>query len=167
MLQKMRDWHGSNLTGAGTSIAVMTGSSLCDLLKENVDPGLHSHVAACRSFVTRFRTEYPGVDLHWTSPSALHFHKVPILRANSNWKYRIITARYVSQALPYHMYQLQKAVMDELNVPFLAYYLSGPWSLTPKDARHFKDDISALLLSYYWRDLNMTGVYERLSPGYG
>jgi hypothetical protein len=67
----------------------------------------------------------------------------------------------MSQALPYHMYQLQKALMKELNVPFLdlyeAYYLSGPWSLR-NDA-----SISARLLSYYWRGLNVTGAYERLS----
>jgi hypothetical protein len=167
MLQKLRDWHGSNLTGAGTSIAVVTGSSLWDLLKGRVDPGLHLHVAACRSFVTRFRTEYPGVDLYWKSPSALHFHKLPILRTKRSplLKERV---RYMSQALPYHMYQVQETLMKELNVPFLdlyeAYYLSGPWSRTQHDARHFKDEISALLLSYYWRGLNMTGAYERLSP---
>jgi hypothetical protein len=167
MLQKLRDWHGSNLTGAGTSIAVVTGSSLWDLLKGHVDPGFHLHVAACRSFVTRFRTEYPGVDLYWKSPSALHFHNLPNLRTMRKplLKERV---RYMSQALPYNMYQLQKVLMKELNVPFLdlyeAYYLSGPWSRR-RDARHFKDEISALMLSYYWRGLNMTGTYERLSPG--
>jgi hypothetical protein len=69
--------------------------------------------------------------------------------------------------LTYHMYQLQKALMKELDVPFLdlyeAYHLSAPWSLTPTDARHFQDEISEVLLSYYWRGLNMTGAYERLS----
>jgi hypothetical protein len=166
MLQKVRDWHGSNLTRAGTSIAVVTGSSVWDLLVENVDPGLHLHAAACRSFVTRFRTEYPGVDLYWKSPSALHFHTLPILRDNRN-VLLAERARYMSNALTYHMYQLQKALMKELDVPFLdlyeAYYLSAPWSLTPTDARHFQDEISEVLLSYYWRGLNMTGAYERLS----
>jgi hypothetical protein len=166
MLQKLRDWHGSNLTDGGTSIAVVTGSSLWDLLRGHTDPGLHLHIAACRSFVTHFRTEYPGVDLYWKSPSALHFHKLPNLRADPNASLKE-RAKYMSQALPYHMYLLQKALMEELDVPFLdlyeAYYLSGPWSRTPKDGRHFKDEISALLLSYYWRGLNVTGAYERLS----
>jgi hypothetical protein len=57
--------------------------------------------------------------------------------------------------------------MKELDVPFLdlyeAYYLSGPWTRTRWDARHFRDEISALLLSYYWRDLDVNGSYERLS----
>jgi hypothetical protein len=46
MLQKLRDGHGSNLTGAGTSIAVVTGSSLWDLIRGHVDPGLHRHSRA-------------------------------------------------------------------------------------------------------------------------
>jgi hypothetical protein len=172
MLQKLRDWHGGNLTntnnagGKPSKIAVVTGSSLWEILRGHTDPGYHRHVAACRSFVTRFRQIYPGVDLYWKSPSALHFHKLRILRADPN-VLLLERARYMSQALPYRMYQLQKALMKELQVPFLdlyeAYYLSGPWTRTRWDARHFKDEISALLLSYYWRGLDVTGAYERLS----
>jgi hypothetical protein len=168
MLQKLRDWHGSNLTAtrSGQSIAVVTGSSLWEILRGHVDPGYQRHQAACRSFVTRFRSEFPGVDLYWKSPSALHFHKLRILRKDPDSLLRE-RARYMSQALPYQMHLLQKALMKELGVPFLdlyeAYYLSGPWTRTRWDARHYRDEISALLLSYYWRGLDLNGAYERLS----
>jgi hypothetical protein len=172
MLQKLKDWHGSNLTSTATptqsrqSIAVVTGSSLWEILRGHIDPGYQLHEAACRSFVTRFRNEFPGVDLYWKSPSALHFHKLRMLRKDPDSLLRE-RARYMSQALPYQMYRLQKALMNELGVPFLdlydAYYLSGPWTRTRWDARHFRDEISALLLSYYWRDLDLNGAYERLS----
>jgi hypothetical protein len=168
MLQKLRDWHGSNLTSLTSSsrIAVVTESSLWEILRGHVDPGYKRHVAACRSFVTQFRAEYPVVDLYWKSPSALHFHKLRLLRKDKDALLRE-RARYMSQALPYTMYELQKSLMHELGVPFLdlyeAYFLSGPWTRTNFDARHFRDEISALLLSYYWRGLDMTGSYERLS----
>lgn len=177
MLQKLREWHGSDLIAATSSsiqpgkskskrIAVVTGSSLWEILRGHVDPGYQRHEAACRSFVTRFRDEFPGVDLFWKSPSALHFHKLRILRKDEDSLLRE-RARYMSQALPYQMYRLQKALMKELDVPFLdlyeAYYLSGPWTRTRWDARHFRDEISALLLSYYWRGLDVNGAYERLS----
>jgi hypothetical protein len=175
MLQKLRDWHGSTLRMADTNntgtqplkkLAVVTGSSLWEILRGHVDPGYGRHEAACRSFVTRLRSEFPGVHLYWKSPSALHFHKLRILRKDEDALLRE-RARYMSQALPYQMYRLQKALMKELDVPFLdlyeAYYLSGPWTRTRWDARHFRDEISALLLSYYWRDLDVNGSFERLS----
>jgi hypothetical protein len=168
MLQKLRDWHGSNLTAAATSgqsIAVVTGSSLWDMLNGHVDPGYQRHEAACRSFLTQFRHEFPHVALYWKSPSALHFHKLRMLRKNPGTLLQE-RAVYMSQALPYQMYKLQKALMKELQVPFLdlyeAYYLSGPWTRR-HDARHYKDEISSLLLSYYWSGLNLTGVNERLA----
>jgi hypothetical protein len=168
MLQKLRDWHGSNLTAAATSgqsIAVVTGSSLWDLLNGHVDPGYQKHAAACRSFVTKFRREFPHVDLYWKSPSALHFHRLRMLRQNPGTLLQE-RAEYMSQALPYQMYLLQKALMEELQVPFLdlyeAYYLSGPWTRR-FDARHYRDEISSLLLSYYWSGLNLTGAHERLT----
>jgi hypothetical protein len=176
MLQKLRDWHGTNISDTGTrtqtgktsskNIAVVTGSSLWEILRGHVDPGYRRHEAACRSFVTQFRNEFPNVHLYWKSPSALHFHKLRILRKDQDALLRE-RARYMSQALPLRMYRLQKTIMKELNVPFLdlfeAYYLSGPWTRTRWDARHFRDEISALLLSYYWRDLDVNGSYERLS----
>lgn len=168
MLQKLRDWHGSNLTAAATSgqsIAVVTGSSLWDILNSHVDPGYQRHAAACRSFLTQFRLEFPHVDLYWKSPSALHFHKLRMLRKTPGTLLQE-RAAYMSQALPYQMYLLQQALMKELQVPFLdlyeAYYLSGPWTRR-HDARHYKDEISSLLLSYYWSGLNLTGVNERLA----
>jgi hypothetical protein len=168
MLQKLRDWHGSELTAAATSgqsIAVVTGSSLWDILNSHVDPGYQQHAAACQSFVTQFRREFPHVDLYWKSPSALHFHKLRMLRKNPGTLLQE-RAEYMSQALPYQMYLLQKALMKELQVPFLdlyeAYYLSGPWTRR-HDARHYKDEISSLLLSYYWSGLNLTGSYERVT----
>jgi hypothetical protein len=173
MLQKLRDWHGTSLMAAAAnannasrSLAVVTGSSLWEILRGHVDPGYRRHEAACRAFVMKFRDEFPGVDLYWKSPSALHFHKLRILRKDQDALLRE-RARYMSQALPYQMYKLQKALMKELDVPFLdlyeAYYLSGPWTRTRWDARHFRDEISALLLSYYWRGLDVNGSYERLS----
>jgi hypothetical protein len=167
MLQKLRDWHGSNLTAAATSgqrIAVVTGSSLWDILTGHVDPGYQRHEAACRSFVTLFRREFPHVDLYWKSPSALHFHKLRLFRQKPGVLLQE-RGEYMSQALPKKMHRLQKRLMEELGVPFLdlyeAYYLSGPW-MRKFDARHFRDEISSLLLSYYWSGLNLTGTYERL-----
>jgi hypothetical protein len=122
IFQKLRDWHGSNLTAAAVHaekhIAVVAGSLFWEILRDHTDPGYQRHAAACRSFVTRFRSEFPGVDLYWKSPSALHFHKLRMLRVDHDVLLHE-RARFMSQALPYQVYRLQKALMNELGVPFL------------------------------------------------
>jgi hypothetical protein len=165
-LTKLEEWHGANLTDHTMKSAVITGSALWDLLFGVMDTEWQNHARAVRQFVAQFRERFPGVDLYWKSPSALHFYRMKLLRANSGALHRE-RARYMSAALVRQLYQVQKDISNELDVPFLdlydAYYLSGPWTRTAWDARHYKDEISAVLLSFYWSDLDVDGSCPRSS----
>jgi hypothetical protein len=166
-LQKFNQWHGQQIMDATDlqpkqSIAVIVGSAVWDAMRGCVRSDFQEHRNAIRQFITTLRMLYPQIHLYWKSPSAIILHRrnsLEELIGNNVWLHR---SRYISDGVPRRIYAEQKALMKELQVPFLdlfdAYYLSAPWTL-PGDARHYEDDISFLLLSYYWPGLNATNTY--------
>jgi hypothetical protein len=164
VVEKFHTFHNDQIIHAAKqnrSIAVIAGSSVWDITMGCVRTDFIDHRTAVSQFIGTIRTRYPQIDLYWKSPSALVLHRRNSLKEllDPTWLQR---SRYVSDTLPRKLYQVQKSLMIELNVPFLdlyeAYYLSGPWS-RPGDCRHYQDEISSLLLSYYWPGLNRTTVY--------
>jgi hypothetical protein len=101
MLQKLLDWHVRTADTTeqyrhpiNEKIAVDGQFALGNIAGRR--SGLPTTRAACRSFVTRLRSNF-GVHLYW-SPSALHFHKLRILRKDQDALLRE-RARYMSQAV--------------------------------------------------------------------
>jgi hypothetical protein len=171
MLAKFRDYHGTQLqeaaatgsTSKNHSVAVIIGSSVWDVMGAKLRPGMQAHLDACRTFVSQAQVEFPHVDFYWKSPSAIFLHRRrPLKELSGNWLH---IAKYTSGAVPRLLHEAQKALMKEMNIPYLdlfdAYYLSAPWSLEG-DCRHYEDRISSLLLSYYWPGLNRQGAYAKV-----
>ena len=110
------------------------------------------HLNACHYFITTIQKEYPNLKILWKSPTAMHIHVVdpenPVNHAtksgSSNEKPTTVSllqrVRYMSSSRMYHLYQLQRNLMQELDVPFLdiyeATYLSASWTLSG-DGRHY------------------------------
>jgi hypothetical protein len=163
LLNKLRDYHGAQFRKAATaneSVAVIVGSATWDVMRARVRPGFRAHLTACREFVQLVRAEFPYVDFYWKSPSAIFLHRRDPLADID--LVLLSRSRYISDSVPRQVYLAQKDLMRQMNVPFLdlfdAYYLSAPWSLK---GVHYEDQISSLLLSYYWPDLDRDGTYTR------
>lgn len=165
-IEKFQQWHSPQIIDAATrhneSVAVILGSAVWDAMRGCVRSDFIDHRQAIRQFITKLRTLYPHIHFYWKSPSAIQLHRrssLEELMDNQVWLQR---SRYISDGVPRRIYTEQKVLMKELQVPFLdlfdAYYLSAPWTL-PGDARHYEDDISFILLSYYWPGLDRTKVY--------
>jgi hypothetical protein len=166
-VQKFNQWHRQHILDAALaqpnqSVAVIIGSAVWDAMRGCVRSDFKDHRDAIRQFITTLRSLYPQIHLYWKSPSAIVLHRRKSLEElidNQIWLHR---SRYISDGVPRRIYNVQKELMKELQVPFLdlfdAYYLSAPWTL-PGDARHYEDDISFLLLSYYWPGLNSSSTY--------
>ena len=166
-IQKFHQWHRRYIldvtaTNQNQTVAVIIGSAVWDAMRGCVRSDFIDHRSAIRQFVTTLRTRYPQIHLYWKSPSAILLHRRRSLEELMDNKVWLDRSRYISDGVPRRIYEEQKSLMEELGVPFLdlfdAYYLSAPWSL-PGDARHYEDNISFLLLSYYWPGLNVTNVY--------
>ena len=166
-MQKFNQWHGpliQNITVQhNQSVAVIIGSAVWDAMRGCVRSDFDGHRTTIRQFVSALRTKYPLIDLYWKSPSALMLHRRGTLEDVIDNALYLQQSRYISDGIIRQINVVQKALMKELDVPFLdlfdAYYLSAPWSL-PGDARHYEDSVSSLLFSYYWPGLQQTYVYS-------
>lgn len=69
--------------------------------------------------------------------------------------------RYMSESRSRYLYELQKRIMLELNVPFLdlydATYLSAD-QLYPSDGRHYRPDLNRKMLGWFYCDCQKTSV---------
>ena len=166
LLEKFHTWHGEHLRQAANRserVAVIAGSAVWDAMRGCVRRDFRNHSAAVRSFVTTIRQTYhSSMDLFWKSPSAVQLHRRSSLKEllnNPEWLQR---SRYMGDTIPRRIYAVQKALMRELKIPLLdlwdAYYLSGPFTI-PGDSRHYQDDVSFLLMSYFWPGLEPGKVY--------
>lgn len=164
-------------TGSPHSIALILGSSIWDVLaskKEhtaNATPNhsesvFQDHLKACRHFISTVRKEYPNVDILWKSPTAMHIHVVdpsaPILPSGaaegnddngSSTLALLQRVRYMSSSRMSYLYQLQKELMQELQVTFLdiyeATYLSASWTF-PGDGRHYSPELHQHILRWFY-----------------
>ena len=117
------------------------------------------HLKACRHFVIFIRHRYPNVDILWKSPTAMHIHVVvtdpsdPTKNTTENIKLLLDRVRYMSTSRMGHLYQLQRQLMQELQIPFLdiyeATYLSASWTF-PGDGRHYLPELNKQMLNWFY-----------------
>jgi hypothetical protein len=143
-------------------IAVVTGSSLWEILRGPRRSGLPTTQGGLPIVRDAVAQQISRVHLYWKSPSALHFHKLRILRKDQD---ALLRERSVYESSLAVSNISCKKTLKELTCRF--------WTCTRRTiyrgrgrgrdgCPHFRDEISALLLSY-WRDLDVNGSYERLS----
>ena len=142
------------------NVALVLGSSIWDIIADyttQAGPNYDSHMTAIRDYIGRVREKYPTVPLYWKSPSALHIH---VVQASCFRRETCIKGtRYMSESRSRRLYELQKELMNKLNVPWMdlyeAYFLSADYTKWG-DGRHFQDAFSQLLLSWFYRNQNDT-----------
>lgn len=181
-MQFGRDLDATNtMTTPSPSTSLLLGSSIWDVLASRQEfttarrhlvqsSTSHSeiifqdHLQACRHFITTIRQEYPNLHVLWKSPSAMHIHVVdpdnPVNHAamrNGNKGLPTVSllqrVRYMSSSRMFRLYQLQRELMQELQVPFLdiyeATYLSASWTLSG-DGRHYSRELHQHMLDWFY-----------------
>ena len=148
--------------------ALIVGSCLWDILDAQdtlQGTNFDDHVGACREYIARLRRLYPGVTIVWKSPMAVHLHYVDLERVR---KHDVSTAtlfgldriRYMSRSRSRYIYERQKSLMQQLDVPFLdlyeATFLSADW-LYPGDGRHYRPDFNRMMLSWFYNEQVLQG----------
>jgi hypothetical protein len=141
LLKTLREWHGRQLSQS--NVALVTGSAVWDLVSTGtVDPDFASHLEAVRYYVTQVRLEFPNVSVYWKSPSAVQPH--------------MERDKYMSNSRERVLYEKQKIIMAELDIPFLdlweTYFLSGDHMLAKRnDGKHYSSELNILMQRWFYR----------------
>ena len=149
-------------------LAAVLGSSTWDILADDLGqgPGFNDHRNSMRKLIGKMKANYPDVTLIWKSPSAVHNHVV--VNKKTKWfgpiQKAVKRVKYLSSSRSRDLYEYQKEICDELNVPFLdvydAYYLSGDWHY-PTDGRHYRGELNHLIFNWFYsKPLNITIDYS-------
>jgi hypothetical protein len=135
----LEEWHGKDLRKNDTSVALLLGSAAWELSSnEGPFPGhfFTGSVQMYHDLIIGIRERYPNVSIFWKSPSAVHMTEV-IERCYEENSPCLERVRYISNGIAKYLYDEQKRIMEELNVPFLdvwnATYVAGYW--------HMSDDV--------------------------
>eukprot|EP00934_Nitzschia_sp_Nitz4_P006534 Nitzschia sp. Nitz4//scaffold343_size17995//15945//17981//NITZ4_008801-RA/size17995-processed-gene-0.24-mRNA-1//1//CDS//3329548596//6524//frame0 len=151
-------------TQNGTNALIMS-SSAWDLLlpfEERKFPDIDDHITALRELLVTIRQNYTNFSILWKSPEALHIH-VPTEKCFQNLKC-VKRVRYMSNYYLRNVYDRQKALMQELDIPFLdlyelTYLSAGRHS--PGDGIHYTFDFNHAMLNLtYPRDYPETPIPE-------
>lgn len=141
--------------------ALMVGSCLWDILNSQdtlQGSNFDDHIEACHTYITTIRQRYPHVIVIWKLPTAVHIHWVDLDRVVEHDRATATLfgrdrIRYMSASRSKHLYELQKHLMEELEVPMLdlyqATYLSADW-LYPSDGRHYRPDLNRKMLGWFY-----------------
>jgi hypothetical protein len=139
------------------NLAVVIGSSTWDILADDVGQGetFFDHCAAMRTWIEKIRTKFPNVTLIWKSGTALHTHIVVNKRTKMFGPPQKAMERikYMSSTRSRELYEKQKEICRELDVPFLdvydAYYLSGDFHY-PTDGRHYRCELNQQVFNRFY-----------------
>ena len=110
------------------SVAIVMGSGTWDLLLPSVPQGrtFDNHLDACRrvieimrEYIQAPRFEYGKITLVWKSPVAHHMHQVIGFPHFAENEFAVKHLKYASVGRSQYLYTKQKALMEELGVPFL------------------------------------------------
>ena len=133
----------------GRNAALVVGSCLWDILDPECTiqgKEYYDHLDACRLYVEGIQQRYPGVQVIWKLPYAVHIHVIDLQRlidhdASTATLFGINRIRYMSASRSRFLYHRQKEVMEQLGVPMLdlfeTTYLSAD-KLYPSDGRHYR-----------------------------
>jgi hypothetical protein len=152
LMNTLRKWHGQLLNRPNGALVI--GSAVWDLgSASTVDPDFVSHLEGARRFVEQLRQEYPNVRLYWKSGSAFQSQVIGT-NCPAN-KYCRTRTKYMTNSRARLLYEKQKRLMAELDVPFLdlweAYFLSGDQQLQKGDGRHYSKAINRHMQSWFYR----------------
>jgi hypothetical protein len=156
---------------------LILGSSAWDIL-DAADTGqgadFADHQKACRTLIALIGnlTLNATVTTVWKSPTAVHPHIV--VKRRTKWFGPIAKAtrriKYMSTGRAETLYEKQKAIMAELQVPFLdvyeATYLSADWHF-PSDGRHYMPQLNQAMFNWFYSQPAPNVTIDYSYTGYG
>lgn len=160
-IQKLlEEWYGDTLRHAG--VGLVLGSAVWDLC--NPTKSNHSdfadHIVALGGFLRHVQETYPLVTVYWKLPYAIHPHAVNASKCMTIRRCIFMT-RYMSTSRSKQLYELQKRLVQEMNVRYLdvwmASYLSADWMKT-NDGRHYRWEFNHYIIQQYWGVLGREGI---------
>jgi hypothetical protein len=157
-------------------ILLILGSSTWDILDDDTGQGTDfaDHQKACRTLIALIGnlTLNTPVTTVWKSPTAVHPHVV--INRRTKWFGPIAAAtqriKYMSAGRAGALYKKQKAIMAELQVPFLdvyeATYLSADWHF-PTDGRHYTPQLNQAMFNWFYSQPAPNLAVDYSYSGYG
>jgi len=152
-LAKFHEWIQRDLdkfSSVRNNTALIVGSAAWDILRPEVTQGRQftNHQQSIKKLVNWIKTEYPAVDLYWLSPMAIHIHAVQ----EKNVKNGLM--RYMSSSRSRYLYDVQKMIMEEMDVTFLdvykATFLSAEQHWPVGDGIHYKKEFCRMMLDWFY-----------------
>ena len=152
--KKFQVMHRKQMLKYERDVSIVIGSAIWDILVPDVQSaGFEDHLEACKFWVEYLRKTYRGRTLYWKSPSALHMHRVNCTEANYELEACLNSTRYLSNSRVRALHQKQKALMNELNMPYLdlfdTYYLSAYYT-AEGDGRHYAPELNEMILDQFY-----------------
>jgi len=148
-------------------VAVIVGSSIWDLCPaslmsssdSNFEPGFLAqgsnftdHFEACRQLILWIQSTYPGLKIYWRLPTTIHIHRVHCFLASKvDACYR--RTMYESRTRAHHLYNGQKALMQDLNVSSLDFFEAAHLSAhhtVVNDGQHFSFEFNQYLMNHFY-----------------
>jgi hypothetical protein len=153
--KKLRRWHNEELQKP--NVALVLGSAVWDTMQgHSWEKQFGNHLAVCRAYVEHVRKEYPNVTVYWKSPSAVHVHRV--FCRDQSCQARI---KYMSSWRMKYLHDHQKAIMQEIGIPFLdvyeSSYLSADWT-QQGDGRHYVKDLNREITGWFFRNVTLNNL---------
>ena len=159
MLSRMDNLQGTK-TADVIKVAVVLGSSSWDILADDVGQGEEfiDHRNAMRNLIKKIRSfsfSNVALTLFWKSATAVHSHVV--VNKRTKWFGNIAKAtkriKYMSSTRSHDLYEYQKGICIEMDVPFLdvydAYFLSADWHF-PTDGRHYRPELNEVIFNSFF-----------------
>ena len=172
MLQELERQHGALLNEtckmeSSCPVALLLCSALWDILDSQdtmQGESYDNHRQALQEYIERIRQSYPHVTIVWKLPMAVHPHVVQLERlvdaeTGKPVLFGIDRLRYMSKYRSRYIYELQKELMQELDVKVLDIYDATHLSahrLYPSDGRHYRADLNRLMLNWFFYDEDST-----------
>jgi hypothetical protein len=151
VFQQVIQSRNKDLVKEGT--ALVLGSAAWDIImtEDNVQgPDFGDHLKACRGLIQNVASRYPNVTILWKSPTDFHLHRFQVHCLNIPWC--TLQSRYASSSRAQFLYQAQRALMQELQIPFLdlmeASQLSAEWTYD-SDPRHFNVSFNDMTMDWF------------------
>lgn len=109
------------------------------------------HCHAIRQYIGKLREAaslHNNIDIFWKSGSAMQLHAV----SGKGW-FKIGRVKYLSSSRARHLYEIQRELMADLQIPVLDVYeftyLSADW-LKEGDGRHYQPELTQRLVSQFY-----------------
>lgn len=155
ILRKFQRMHRKQMLKYKNDVSIVLGSAAWDILVPDNIQGVEfrDHIEACKIVVEKLKGTYRGRAFYWKSPSSLHMHRVNCEEANYDFQDCLDSTRYLSNSRARALHYKQKALMKELDVPYLdlfdTYYLSSYYT-AEGDGRHYTQELNEIIMSWFY-----------------